>query len=441
VSWSGEDVAKPGQWQGEATPAYHSGVTSPAISPYASLRLPHFRRYVLAVVVMTLATMIQGTIVGWQVYELTHDPLALGLIGLAEALPYIGASLFAGHVADRYDRRRVAIAALVVVFASAVALLVLPTMLHDSPRALVRAIFSVIVASGLARSFLQPARQALGAELVPRELFSNSVTWRSGAWQLAAVIGPALGGGLYAVGGIRLAYSTSAVLVLVAIVALLMVHRTPSLPSPSSESIGTSLAAGVRFVFGERIVLGALSLDLFSVLFGGATALLPVYAAEILHVGPQGLGLLRSAPAIGAVIMSASLAHAKPFQRTGRLLLQSVAFFGVTIIVFGLSTNIFVAVAALAIGGAADMISVFIRSTLLTTRTPPEMLGRVMSVNGIFVGSSNEIGAFESGVTARWFGTVPSVVMGGVMTLVVVVVTAWRNPTLRTLGRIEPPPT
>ena len=388
---------------------------------------------------MTLATMIQGTIVGWQVYELTHDALALGLIGLAEALPYIAASLFAGHVADRYDRRYVALVALTVVLLSAVALLVLPSMLGDSPRVLVRAIFIVIAVSGFARSFLIPARQALGAELVPRELFPNSVTWRSGAWQLAAVAGPALGGGLYAVGGTRLAYSVDAVLVVIGMLALTMVRRTPHPPSPSGESIATSLAAGVRFVFGERIVLGALSLDLFSVLFGGATALLPVYAAEILHVGPQGLGLLRSAPSIGAVITSVILMHAKPFQQTGRVLLQSVAIFGLTIIVFGLSTSVWVAVTALAVGGAADMVSVFIRSTLLTTRTPPEMLGRVMSVNGIFVGSSNEIGAFESGVTARWFGAVPSVVLGGAMTLLVVAVTAWRNPTLRLLGRIESP--
>ena len=415
-------------------------MTAPPLSPYASLRVPNFRRYVFAVLAMTLATMIQGTIVGWQIYELTHDVLALGLIGLAEALPYIAASLLAGHVADRYDRRLVAISALAVVCASAVALLVLPSVLYDSPTVLVRAIFAVIVASGFARSFLLPARQALGADVVPRELFANSVTWRSGAWQLAAVLGPALGGALYAIGGTRLAYSVDAMLVVVGIVALAMVRRTPLQPSRPTESIGTSLVAGVRFVFGERIVLGALSLDLFSVLFGGATALLPVYAAEVLHVGPQGLGLLRSAPAIGAVVTSTVFAHSRPFQRTGQMLLRSVAIFGVTIVVFGLSTSFPLAVAALALGGAADMVSVFVRSTLLTTRTPPEMLGRVMSVNGIFVGSSNEIGAFESGVTARWLGAVPSVVLGGVLTLVVVAVTAWRNPTLRSLGTMEPPP-
>lgn len=410
----------------------------PALSPYASLRVPNFRRYVVAVVAMTLATMIQGTIVGWQVYELTRDPLSLGLIGLAEALPFIGSALIAGHYADLHDRRKIAIGALVVVCASAITLLLLPAFLADSPGTLVKSIYGVIIVSGVARAFLQPARQALGAEVVPRELFANSVPWRSGAWQLAAVIGPALGGALYAIGGLRLAYATDAALTVAAIAALILIDRVPPPPRQNVEPIRKSMADGVRFVFREKMILGSISLDMFSVLFGGAVALLPIYASEILHVGPTGLGILRSAPAIGAVITSAVLAHIRPFQRGGRVLLQSVAIFGIATIVFGLATNMAVAVTALAAGGAADMVSVFIRSTLLTVRTPPEMLGRVMSVNGIFVGSSNEIGAFESGVTAAWFGTVPSVVLGGVLTLAVVAVTAWKNPALRRLGPLDP---
>ena len=387
---------------------------------------------------MTLATMIQGTIVGWQVYELTKDPLALGFIGLAEALPFIGAALYAGHVADQHDRRIVAIIALGVVGITAIALLVLPTVMADRPDMLVPAIFVVIVVSGVARSFLQPARQALGAEVVPRELFANSVTWRSGAWQLAAVVGPALGGGLYAVGGLELAYAVDALLVVVAVVALIRVDRIAPSFRPLAGSMAQSLISGVRFVFSERIVLGALSLDMFSVLFGGAVALLPIYAADILHVGASGLGVLRSAPAIGAVLTAAVLTHTKPFRRTGRVLLCSVALYGIAMIAFGLSTDFVIAVAALVCGGAADMVSVFIRSTLLTTRTPPEMLGRVMAVNGIFVGSSNEIGAFESGVAAAWLGVVPSVVLGGALTMVVVAATAWLNPALRRLGPMDP---
>lgn len=417
--------------------AYDSGVRHET-GPYASLHIPDFRRYIVAVVAMTLATMIQGTVVGWQIYELTHDPLALGLIGLAEALPFIAVALFAGHFADRHDRRMIAIGALTVVGGSAIALLLLSTLAAIPGRTMVPAIFAIIAASGLARSFLQPARQALGVEVVPRELFANSVTWRSGAWQLAAVVGPALGGVLYAAGGFALAYGADGVLTLVAIGALLRIRRVPPTAASADEPVFSSLAAGVRFVFHERIILGALSLDLFSVLFGGAVALLPIYAADILHVGATGLGVLRSAPAIGAVLMSVALAHAKPFQRTGQTLLRAVAIFGVTVIIFGVSTHVVVAVLALAAGGAADMVSVFIRSTLLTTRTPSEMLGRVMAVNGIFVGSSNEIGAFESGLTAEWFGTVPSVVLGGLLTLGVVAMTAWWNPTLRQLGPLLP---
>lgn len=387
---------------------------------------------------MTLATMIQGTIVGWQMYELTHDPLSLGLIGLAEAVPFIVMSLYAGNVVDLRDRRRVAIVALTVYFASALALLVLPAVLGSRSDALARSLYAVIATSGIARSFLTPARQALGAEVVPRHLFTRSVTWRSGAWQLAAVIGPALGGVLYAVGGLSAAYAVDALLTVVAIVLLVRIHRVPPTLSPSTEPIFKRLGSGVRFVFAERVILGAISLDMFSVLFGGAVALLPIFAADVFHVGATGLGLLRSAPAFGAVITSAVLTQAKPFQRTGRVLLRCVALYGFAMIAFGLSTNFVVAVLALVASGAADMVSVFIRSTLLLTRTPVEMLGRVMSVNGIFVGSSNEIGAFESGVTADWFGAVPSVVLGGVLTLAVVCATAWRNPALRRLRGLDP---
>jgi MFS family permease len=410
----------------------------PDTDPYAPLRVANFRRYVLAIVCMTLATMIQGTIVGWQMYELTRDPLALGLIGLAEAVPFIAVSLYAGHVTDVRDRRYVAIAALTVYFASALALLLLPLALGPRSPALPRAIYAVIVMSGVARSFLQPARQALGAELVPRALFARSVTWRSGAWQLAAVLGPALGGLLYAVGGFRLAYVADAVLTACAVFFLLRIDRPALPPRPATEPIIQRLASGVRFVFQEKVVLGALTLDMFSVLFGGAVALLPIYAAEIFHVGASGLGLLRSAPAIGAVITSLVLTQVGPFQRSGRTLLRAVALYGLAMIAFGVSTNFVFAVAMLVLSGAADMVSVFIRSTLLTTRTPPELLGRVMSVNGIFVGSSNEIGAFESGVTADWFGAVPSVALGGFLTLAVVGVISWTNPSLRTLRELDP---
>ena len=379
---------------------------------------------------------------GWQVYDLTRDPLALGLIGLAEALPAIGMSLFAGHVADSHDRRRIALMALVALVVCSIGLWILahPTPLGQTigSRTRVSAIYAVIVVSGVARAFLQPARQALSAELVPRELFSNSVTWRSGSWQLAAVLGPAIGGVLYAVGGTTVAYAADVLLMIVAVSVMASVrHRSPVRDAGAREPIGVSLTSGLRFVFGEPILLSALTLDLFSVLFGGATALLPVFAAEILHTGPTGLGMLRAAPAAGAVLTSIALTRWPPFKRTGPTLLIAVAGFGACMIGFGLSRSLVLSLVLLAASGAFDMVSVVIRSLMLQARTPETLLGRVSSVNQIFIGSSNEIGAFESGVMAKAFGAVPSVVMGGIATLAVVGVVAWRVPMLRRLRELN----
>jgi MFS family permease len=301
-----------------------------------------------------------------------------------------------------------------------------------------KAIYSVIIVSGVARAFLQPARQALSAELVPRSLYPNAITWRSGSWQLAAVLGPAIGGGLYAVGGASLAYAVDATLMVASVLVLLSVRHTSPPHEPHSDGMFASLTGGLRFVFGEPVVLGALSLDLFSVLFGGAVTLLPVFAAEILHVGPAGLGLLRAAPAAGALMTSIALTRWPPFTRTGRTLFAAVAGFGLCMIGFGLSTSFLLSAALLWASGACDMVSVVVRSTLLQIRTPITLMGRVSAVNQIFIGSSNEIGGFESGVTARWLGTAPSVVVGGIATLAVVAITAWRIPVLRRMGRLVP---
>jgi MFS family permease len=414
--------------------------TSP--DPYAALRLPRFARYVVTLFTLTLAIQIQGTVVGWQIYDLTKDPLALGMIGLAEALPAISLALFAGHVADRRDRRRVALAALWVLVACSLALWVLaaarPLGAEMLTRGRVTAIYAVIVVSGVARAFLQPARQALSAELVPRELFANAITWRSGSWQLASVIGPALGGLLYAVGGTRLAYGVDAAFMVAATMLLVSIsHRSPE-RGPAKEGVFASVAGGVRFVAREPVLLGALTLDLFSVFFGGAVALLPIFAAEILHVGPTGLGILRAAPAIGAVTTSILLARRRDWDNTGHVLLAAVAGFGLCMLGFGLSTSFQLSVALLIASGMCDMVSVVVRSTLLQSRTPEGLLGRVGSVNQIFVGSSNEIGMFESGVTARWWGPVGSVVVGGLATLGVVGAIAWFVPSLRKLGRLHP---
>ncbi len=406
--------------------------------PYAALRIPNFRRYTAGVLALTLSTQVQGVVVAWQIYDVTHDPLSLGLIGLAEALPFIGIALFAGHVADRVDRRRLALGATLLLLACSLALLAL-AWFPPRTSTFVRAVYGIIFVSGVARSFLQPARIGLSSELVPRDLLPSAVTWRSVTWQVAAVGGPAFGGLLYGFAGATAAYELDAALMVLALVAFaLMRHRSPA-RAAAAGSIGESLLTGLRFVRRQPVILGAMTLDLFSVLFGGAVALLPVFADRILHVGPEGLGVLRAAPAAGAVVMSLILAHRPPIRRAGPTLLTVVALFGLSMIGFGLSRSYPLSVALLFVSGLVDMVSVVIRSTLLQLYTPDELLGRVSSVNQIFIGSSNEIGAFESGVAAKLLGAVPSVVVGGALTLVVVAAVGWGVPTLRRLRAIEAP--
>jgi MFS family permease len=419
-------------------------VSPPAAAPdsFAALRVPNFGRYIAALFTLTLGIQIQGTVVGWQIYDLTRDPLALGFIGLAEALPAISMSLFAGHFADTHDRRRIALAAIGVLVGCSAALWWLA---HPSPTGSaglsaerrVRAIYAVIVVSGVARAFLQPARQALSAELIPRALYSNAITWRTGSWQLAAVLGPAIGGLLYAIGGTTLGYAIDALLMTVALFLLMRVRHQSPRRAAADEPLKEAILGGLRFVRSEPLLLSALALDLFSVLFGGAVALLPVFAGEILHAGPTGLGLLRAAPSLGAVLTGIALTRWPPFAHTGRNLLLAVTGFGLCTIGFGLSTSFPLSIAMLALGGAFDMVSVVIRSLMLQMRTPEALLGRVSGVNQIFIGSSNEIGAFESGLTARWWGAVASVVVGGVATLGVVATVAWTVPSLRRLKRLQ----
>jgi MFS family permease len=405
--------------------------------PYASLRVPNFRWFIVSLLTMNVATQLQAVVVAWQIYALTHDPLSLGLIGLAEAIPFIGFALPAGHVADRSRRlavARIALAALLVCSVTLLAFTVRPGLVNP---ARVWPIYLVIFLSGIARSFLQPARTALSAEVVPRTLYPNAVTWRSSTWQLAAVLGPALGGLIYGFGTATAAYAVDVGLMLVALLSIARIDHVPKAPPPSEGSVLRSLAGGVRFVRGQPVILGALALDLFSVLFGGATALLPVFADQILHVGPKGLGVLRAAPAAGAVVTSLVLAHRPPLRRAGRTLFVSVACFGLCMIGFGLSLSFPLSLGLLVASGMADTVSVVVRSTLLQVLTPDHLLGRVSSVNAIFIGSSNEIGAFESGVAAKLLGTVSSVVLGGMATLAVVVVTALRVPELRRLREIR----
>jgi MFS family permease len=399
---------------------------------YSALRYPEYRLFLASMGVVFAATQIQSTVLGWQVYAITGDPLSLGLVGLAEALPFLSLTLVGGWAADRFDRRALSLASLAAVGLSAGWLFFLSL---GTPRPL--PLYAAQALAGLGRAFFRPASVALGTELVPREHYHNAASWRSSVFHSAMVLGPALGGALIAVGGPRLAYGVSAGLTLAGLAALAAVAPRPPRPYVP-EHILRELADGVRFVFGQPLVLGALSLDLFAVLFGGATALLPVFARSVLGVGEVGFGFLRAAPAIGSVAMGLTLARLGHFRRAGRALLWCVAFFGLSWIAFALSRSYALSLALLAGGGALDNVSVVLRSTLVQTFTPQEKMGRVAAVNSFFIGSSNELGAFESGVAARLLGTVPSVVFGGTMTLVTVAIVAWRAPALRRLERIAP---
>ena len=403
-------------------------------SPYATLRIPDFRRLLLSHGTLTLAREAQIVVVGWQVFELTRDPLTLGLIGLAEALPFIGVALYAGHVADRTERRALAIGGTFALVLSAIALLVLTLTPGAITEARIWPVYVVIALSATARSFMRPAVFALSAEVVPRELYANAVAWRTSGWHLAAVAGPALGGLLYGFRGPALAYGVVIVAMVFSLAAIASVtHRVK--PQPPDVPLGESLKSGIRFVWGEPLLLAAMTLDLFAVLFGGAVALLPAFA-KLLDAGPEGLGLLRAAPAAGSIVTGMVIAHRGPMRRAGLALFASVAGFGVCIIAFALSRSLGLSFVLLFASGVFDNVSVVIRSTLLQTRTPEALLGRVSAVNQIFIGSSNEIGAFESGLAARLLGVVPAVIFGGSMTLLVVAVVAWRAPALRKLREI-----
>jgi MFS family permease len=389
----------------------------------------------------TLAIQIQNTIVGYQIYQLTGDPLALGMVGLAEAVPFISLVLFGGHVADRVDRRRVSLVAFAVMIVAAVALFVVS---HQAAwlgqRQVKLAVFALIVTNGVCRSFIQPARSALSAQLAPRLHYARAVAWRTGIFQLCAVTGPALGGLVYGWWGADGGYAAAAALLMVAWAVLFRLRLPPRTVPALRPAIWASLAEGIRYLRGDNLLRAAILLDLFAVLFGGAVALLPAFANDILQVGAKGFGLLRAAPAAGALLASAALAVLPPLRRAGWALLIAVAGFGLCMIGFALSRSFVLSLALLAASGAFDMVSILVRSTLLQLRVPEAMMGRVAAINQVFVGSSNEIGAFESGLAARLLGVVPSVLAGGVVTLGVVAFSAARSKELRALDALVSEP-
>lgn len=404
--------------------------------PYAALRIPEYRSYLISMAAVYVAMQAQSAALGWQIYSITNDQLSLGLVGLAEALPFLALTLIGGWSADRFDRRALAIVSLSVVGISGAMLLFLSLI---SSRSII--LFYVAQAiAGVARAFFRPTSAALSSELAGPKNYQNASTWRSLVFHVAMVLGPAIGGALIAVGGSRLAYGVVVGLTLIGLVAMGRIGlRSTYVPNSAAQNgnMLEQLSDGIRFVLSKPLLLGAMSLDMFAVLFGGATALLPVFARDILNIGEVGFGFLRAAPAVGAIAVSLALARIGQLKQTGKLLIISVCFFGITWIGFALSRSFILSLILLALGGAFDGISVVLRGTLVQTVTPLDKMGRVSAVNQLFIGSSNEIGAFESGVAARALGTVTSVVFGGMMTLATVILVAWRVPALRKLGRIE----
>lgn len=405
--------------------------TSSASSTQSAFRLPSFRRYWIARLCGIVATQMQGVAIAWQVYDMTQRPLDLGFVGLAQFLPALCLTLVTGHVADRYDRRRVL--ALCTFVEALCALLFLNLTMSGNTNT--RWIFALLFLFGVAKAFEFPAAISLMPNLVPPHQFVNAAAWNSSAWQVATIAGPAIGGLLYAFGPL-VVYASCSLLFLVSSGLMNFVHYERTLTEHKAAT-WASVLAGITFIRHQPLVLGAISLDLFAVLLGGATALLPIYARDILQVGPWGLGLLRSAPAVGALTMAIWLARHPITSRAGSRLLGAVAVFGGATICFGISQSVILSLIMLVTLGAADMVSVVVRRVLVQVATPDEMRGRVSAVESVFIGASNELGEFESGITAAWFGVVPAVVFGGAGTIAIVLLWAYLFPQLRRVDSLD----
>lgn len=393
--------------------------------PYTALRFPEFRAYVGMRFFLTFAYQIQAVIIGWHMYQLTKDPLSLGLIGLTEAIPAITISLYGGYLADKSDKKKLLAWVIAAMSICSAILLVVTSPLasqYISKQAVIVTIYLMILGVGIARGFFSPTAFSLMAQLVPKDKLPNASTWNSSSWQIGTIIGPAVGGLVYGFSGVAACFTLVLVFMLVSLICTLLIANKPAQFIPK-QPIFDSLKEGIHFVFKSRMLLGALSLDLFSVFFGGAVALMPIFANDILKVGAEGLGFLRAAPAAGAVLTMLLMTRFSPMNKPWCNLLLAVTGFGITILCFGLSRNFYLSLVILFFEGAFDSVSVIIRSTILQILTPDEMRGRVAAVNSMFIGSSNEIGAFESGLTARFMGAVPSVLFGGTMTLLIVGIT------------------
>jgi MFS family permease len=401
--------------------------TNSQSSGRAAFAYPNFTAYVSARFFVVVALEMQSVAVGWQVYEITRRPLDLGLVGLAQFVPGILFFLPAGHAADRFDRRGLLLFCYVG-YAVCSALLLSIALAGGHSVVL---IYLVVALLGLMRAFSFPAGRALLPQLVPAVHFSNAVAWHSTAFQAATILGPTVGGMVYALfHGAAPVYASAGLISLGALASMLRI-RVQEKPRPQEPLSLASVLAGFHYIWEHKLLLGCLTLDLFAVLLGGAVALLPIYAHEILHTGPWGLGLLRSAPGVGAAFMAILIAHRPLKGRAGPTMLWCVVGFGIFTIIFGISRNLTLSLVSLLLVGASDMVSVVIRAVLIQLGTPDQMRGRINAVDMLFIGASNQLGEFESGLTAHWFGTVPAVILGGAGTLVIVAIWAWKFPELR----------
>ncbi len=406
------------------------------LDPYAALRFKEFNIFLGVRFAMVFAWSMQFIVIEWQVYSLTKDPLSLGIIGLMEIIPAVSIALFAGHIVDQSEKRNLMVKCILgfSLVSLGLFLITLPTVETSYPqRSILYGIYALVFLGGLVRAFISPTTFALIALLVPKKIYPNAATWSSSTWQLAAVLGPAFAGFTIGVIGVHWSMCIIFAFTVLGLLFLFQIAKKPITNPKLGEPVFQSLKDGLRFVFGSKAVFGALTLDMIAVLFGGAVALLPIYAQDILKVGSEGFGILRAAPAVGASLTMLLSTRFPLHKNAGRKLLWAVFGFGLCIIVFGLSELFWLSVIALFISGAVDGVSMIIRQTILQLKTPDNMRGRVASVNSIFVGSSNELGAFESGLAAKLLGTVTAVVFGGCMTLLTAGTTALVSPSFRKL--------
>jgi len=420
------------------------GDTQPKPDSFKALRYKDFRSYLGMRFFFTLAYQMQTTVLGFYIYQITHSKVAIAFVGLSEAIPAVGIALYGGYLADKYEKRKML---LLIYMGCLISSLVIFTVtmksmsIYFSAGLIVSIMYAMIFCNGLARAFYGPATFIVYTHSVPREVYPNASTWSSTSWQIASILGPMLAGFSYAfadkiVPGLSGMTATFSLILIFLLIALVLVYRLKKYPAVfvPKESIGKSLSAGLRFVFNNKMMLYAMSLDLFSVFFGGVVALLPIFALDILKVGAEGLGIMRMASSLGAALTMIVMMRYSPMNKPWRNLLIAVAGFGCSIIAFGLSTSFYLSLLFLFAQGAFDSVSVIIRSTLMQLLVPDEMRGRVSAVSSMFIGSSNEIGDFESGMAAKFLGTIPAVLFGGSMTLMIVTFTYFKTKSLLPLG-------